>query len=207
VSSKITDIGSINLGGKSFNIDTLLQESQSPEVEETPEQEEELIQEQEDAAAESLYSTPIEQWGQECEVIGLRTQEAAKILDRVMSTGFYEESYRISTRVFKLRTRTTIDADRLIEMLRELKPENNAILSHLISRINIASSLSYFGETTFPHTPPTDDNREILDTEWKQRWAFTSSMPQPIFLAVAQTLQNFDNKVGLACDARALENF
>jgi len=46
-----------------------------------------------------------------------------------------------------------------------------------------------------------------LDKEWRERWAFTSSLPQPIFLALAQTLQAFDERVNLACDARALENF
>jgi hypothetical protein len=204
--NKISDVNTLNLAGNKINIDNLLkgQELQEEPAEQT---EEEVLNEAAEEIAEELYSTPSEMWRQECELHGLSMSEAAKILDEVMSKGFYEESYRVAGRVFKLRTRTTVDGDRLIEMLRELRPDNNAVLTHLVARINLASSLSSFGSEVFPHTYPTDDNRPTLDAEWKHRWSYTSSLPQPIFLAVTQTLQNFDEKVSLACDARALENF
>lgn len=204
--NKISDVNTLNLAGNKINIDNLLKGQELPE-EPSEQTEEEVINEAAEELAEELYSTPSEMWRQECELHGLSMSEAAKILDEVMSKGFYEESYRVAGRVFKLRTRTTVDGDRLIEMLRELRPDNNAVLTHLVARINLASSLSSFGNEVFPHTYPSDDNRPTLDAEWKNRWSYTSSLPQPIFLAVTQTLQNFDEKVSLACDARALENF
>jgi len=207
MSNKISDVNSINLAGNKINIDNLLKGQASEVSEGDSPSEDDLLNSAVEDIAEELYATPSEMWRQECELMGLPMEEAAKILDAVMSRGFYEESYRLAGRVFKLRTRTTVDGDRLIEMLRELRPDNNAVLTHLVARINLASSLSTFGNEAFPHTYPSDDNRNVLDAEWKSRWSYTSSLPQPIFLAVTQTLQNFDEKVALACDARALENF
>ena len=207
MSKKISAVNSLNLADNKINIDNLLKGQDQPVAEPEPKTEEEVYTDAADDLAEELFATPSEMWRQECELAGLSMRDAARILDEVMTKGFYEESYRVAGRVFKLRTRTTVDGDRLIEMLRELRPDNNAVLTHLIARINLASSLSTFGPEVFPHTYPTDENRALLDAEWKARWNYTSSLPQPIFLAVTQTLQNFDEKVALACDARALENF
>jgi hypothetical protein len=207
---KITDINKINLAGVQLDVNSLLKKNIDKELEEdsdVTEQEQPDFEAELESAVSDAYSTPIGIWRQECELFGLTMGEAAKVLDSVMSRGFYEENYRVAGRVFKLRTRTTVDGDRLIEMLRELRPDNNAVLTHLVARINLASSLSAFNTDIFPHTYPKDDNREQLDTEWKSRWDYTSALPQPIFLAVTQTLQRFDEKVHLACDARALENF
>jgi len=209
MSGKITDINSLNLGGSQIDIDAILKKSsEGDSTDQEPEStlEEDFLASVEEAVSEN-YNTPIAMWRQECELFGLNMRDAAVVLDSVMSRGFYEESYKIAGRVFKIRTRSTVDGDRLIEMLRELRPDNNAVLTHLVSRINLAASLSNFGSESFPHTYPTDDNRELLDQEWKARWNYTSALPQPIFLAITQTLGRFDEKVSLACDARALENF
>lgn len=205
MSGKISDVTNLNLGGSTIDMSKILKTEEN--AEEVEISEEAAAEQQAEALTNEYYSTPTEQWRQECEIVGLTMPEAAKILDSVMSRGFYEESYKIAGKVFKIRTRTTVDGDRLIEMLRELRPDNNAVLTHLIARINLASSLSTFGSTTYPHTYPSDDNRATLDAEWKERWNATSAFPQPIFLALTQTLQAFDEKVALACDARALENF
>ena len=205
MSNKISDVSNINMAGAKLDMSKILKSTepaQEPEI-----TEEQQVQDKAEDLANEYYSTPTDLWRQECEIIGLSMAQAAGILDSVMSRGFYEESYKIAGKVFKIRTRTTVDGDRLIEMLRELRPDNNAVLTHLIARINLASSLSSFGNTTYSHTYPSDDNRAELDAEWKERWNATSAFPQPIFLALTQTLQAFDEKVALACDARALENF
>lgn len=200
MSNKITNL---NVGGKQFNVDDLLKNAQ----EETTEQVEPTVEEIVDEQINSVTLTHKDEWLQDLNLNRIQRTEAEKILDTIMQKGFYEESYRIAGSVFKLRTRTTVDSDRLIEMIRELSPESEAVASHLIARVNVASSLSKFGENNFPHSRPTDDNRDILDQEWRLRWTYISSLPQPIFLAIAQTMQRFDLKVNLACDARALENF
>lgn len=199
-------ITNLNVGGRQFNVDDLL--NSNPTAQEPPEvQAEASVEEQVNSAVESATLTHKDEWRQDLLRHRVTIGEAEKILDTIMQKGFYEESYRIAGSVFKLRTRTTVDSDRLIEMLRELSPESEAVATHLIARVNIASSLSKFGDHNFPHSEPSDENRELLDQEWRLRWTFISSLPQPIFLAIVQTMQRFDLKVNLACDARALENF
>jgi hypothetical protein len=208
--TSIRDAGTIKVGSKTIDVNQFLtskaDEVSAPTAEDPsvpmPEEEIDL-----NAAVDSLYRTPLDEWKLDCEANDLKLQDAARILDTIMTNGFYEESYKLAGRVFKLRTRTTVDGDRLIEMLRELRPDSEAVLSHLVSRINLSSSLSAFADKTFPHTYPSDDNRDVLDEEWKARWDFISALPQPIFLAIAQTMGSFDTRVRLSCDARALENF
>ena len=199
-------ITNLNVGGRQFNVDDLL--NSKPTDQELPEvQAEASVEEQVNSAVESATLTHKDEWRQDLLRHRVTIPEAEKILDTIMQKGFYEESYRVAGSVFKLRTRTTVDSDRLIEMLRELAPESEAVATHLIARVNIASSLSKFGDNNFPHSEPSDENRELLDQEWRLRWTYISSLPQPIFLAIVQTMQRFDLKVNLACDARALENF
>jgi len=199
-------ITNLNVGGKQFDIESLLKNEANKADNQEPS--EEVISEQDIIdEVDSFALTHRDEWIQDLRINKVELKESQKILDTIMQKGFYEERYRIAGRVFKLRTRTTVDSDRLIEMLRELAPESQAVATHLIARINAASSLAKFGESNFPHSTPTDENRNLLDEEWKLRWSYISSLPQPIFLAIVQTMQRFDLKVNLACDARALENF
>lgn len=207
MSGKITDLASVKLGSKSIDVEKFIT---TPDVSEEVEPEDRAEEESLEALREAIsntYSTPLEMWKMECSDNDLDLKDAARILDTVMTNGFYEETYRMAGRVFKIRTRTTVDGDRLIEMLREIQPRTDAEIAHLASRINLASCLASFADKTFPHTYPSDDNRVALDLEWKDRWDFISSLPQPVFIALAQTMNRFDTKVRLACDARALENF
>lgn len=199
-------ITNLNVGGRQFNVDDLLSAKQDEQLNESVPQEE-SVEEKVSSVVNASMLTHKDEWKQDLEFNRISISDAEKILDTIMQKGFYEESYRIAGSIFKLRTRTTVDSDRLIEMLRELAPESEAVATHLIARVNIASSLSKFGDNNFPHSQPSDENRELLDQEWRLRWTFISSLPQPVFLAIVQTMQRFDLKVNLACDARALENF
>lgn len=201
------NITNLNVGGRQFNVDDLLNSKQEQEQQEDVQPQEESVEEKVNAVVSSAILSHKDEWKSDLDLNRIRLSDAEKILDTIMQKGFYEESYRIAGSIFKLRTRTTVDSDRLIEMLRELAPESEAVATHLIARVNIASSLSKFGDNNFPHSQPSDENRQLLDEEWRIRWTYISSLPQPIFLAMVQTMQRFDLKVNLACDARALENF
>jgi hypothetical protein len=161
----------------------------------------------EEVAVPTLAKTPHEEWLEEIEEIKLTKAEAARIVDSILSKGHYEEAYKVNKTMFALRTRSTADADRAMEILHEQKPSSTAHYSHLVSRINLASSLVKFGSSTFPHTAPASNNRDILDKEWRERYRFITSLPAPIFYLLSQVLQKFDQKVALAGDARSIENF
>jgi hypothetical protein len=154
-----------------------------------------------------LEKTKQEEWELELKQFGMSKEEAANILDTIITSGFYEETYRYGKTVFKLRTRTAADSDRLMEMIQEFDPKSNGVLAHLIARINLASSLQSYGDSTFSFTDPTDNNRGVLDSEFKERHNFISRIPQATFFSLSQVLERFDKRVSLASDPRSLENF
>ena len=155
----------------------------------------------------SSRQTPRDHWLEEIELENLTSEDAAKILDQVITNGMYEETYKMGRMVVRLRTRTTSDADRVIEAIQDFKPETNGTLSHLIARMNLAASLCKFGDNQFILTAPNDGEQEVLELEFTERYNFLSSVPAQIFFALTQILEKFDRRVQLACDPRAIENF
>jgi hypothetical protein len=156
---------------------------------------------------EAPRRTPRQQWQEELEFDNLPPNVAAAILDEVITNGMYEETYRIGKLVVKVRTRNTSDADRVIESIQDFKPETSGTLSHLIARMNLAASISKFGEREFNFTSPEGGNRDLLEEEFSERYNFITNIPSQLFFSLTQVLEKFDRRVQLACDARAIENF
>tara|TARA_Y100000592_G_scaffold19371_2_gene29745 strand:- start:61108 stop:61746 length:639 start_codon:yes stop_codon:yes gene_type:complete len=180
----------------------------NPDIEATPQLDDEAIQLQN--LLDNMNAprqTPRDNWLEELDLEDMTPEEAAGILDNVITNGMYEESYKMGRMVVRLRTRTTSDADRVIEAIQDFKPETSGTLSHLIARMNLAASLSKFGETQFNFTPPNDGVQEVLEQEFTERYNFLSNLPSQIFFALTQILEKFDRRVQLACDPRAIENF
>ena len=156
---------------------------------------------------EAPRRTPRELWVEELEYENMSQDAAAKILDAVITNGMYEESYKMGSMVVRVRTRTTSDADRVIESIQDFKPETSGTLSHLIARMNLAASISQFGEKKFNFSPANDGNQDLLEQEFSERYNFLSKLPAQIFFSLTQVLERFDRRVQLACDPRAIENF
>lgn len=156
---------------------------------------------------DSPRRSPRDIWLDELEYEDMTTDSAAKILDAVITNGMYEESYKMGSMVVKVRTRTTSDADRVIEAIQDFKPETSGTLSHLIARMNLAASISQVGEKKFNFTPANDGNQDILEKEFSERYNYLSKLPAQIFFSLTQVLERFDRRVQLSCDPRAIENF
>ncbi len=165
------------------------------------------IKELDNKVEKELPRTGLSAWEQQLELADISKQEAARVLDSILVRGIYEETYKYGSIVFKLRTRSAADADRVIEMLQEFEPRTSVALQHLVTRINVASSLSSYGDNTFSFSPSADNNRAVLDQEFNVRYMFISNIPQPVFFAITQVLEKFDKKVSICCDPRSLENF
>jgi len=151
--------------------------------------------------------SPRDAWLEEIELEDMPPGDAAKILDAVITNGMYEETYKLGTLVIKVRTRSTSDADRVIEAIQEFKPESTGTLTHLIARMNLAASLSQFGDNRFNHSSPTDGIKDQLETEFNERYQFLTTVPAQLFFSLSQVLERFDRRVQLACDPRSIENF
>ena len=150
---------------------------------------------------------PRDIWVEELEYKDMTQESAAKVLDAVITNGMYEESYKMGSMVVRVRTRTTSDADRVIEAIQDFKPETSGTLSHLIARMNLAASIAQVGEKKFNFSPANDGNQEVLEQEFSERYNYLSRLPAQIFFSLTQVLEKFDRRVQLACDPRAIENF
>jgi hypothetical protein len=150
---------------------------------------------------------PRDIWVEELEYEDMTQESAAKVLDAVITNGMYEESYKMGSMVVRVRTRTTSDADRVIEAIQDFKPETSGTLSHLIARMNLAASIAQVGEKKFNFSPANDGNQEVLEQEFSERYNYLSRLPAQIFFSLTQVLEKFDRRVQLACDPRAIENF
>jgi len=151
--------------------------------------------------------TPREIWEEECSSMGLKLQQAAHILDAIVTNGMYEEKYRVGKLIVTLRTRNTVDADRVIEAIQDFKPDTSGALSHLVARMNLAASLSQFGDRKFNFSAPSDGNRDTIDAEFNDRYKFCTNLPSQLFFTLTQLLEKFDQRVNISCDPRGLENF
>lgn len=170
-------------------------------------EEQQEIKELEKTVEKELPRTGFSAWEEQLKDANISKAEAARVLDSILVRGVYEETYKYGSTVFKLRTRNASDADRVIEMLQEFEPRTSVALQHLVTRINLASSLSSYSDTVFSFSPHNDNNRAVLDQEFNSRYLFISNIPQPVFFAMTQVLEKFDKKVALCCDPRSLENF
>ena len=150
---------------------------------------------------------PRDIWVEELEYEDMTQESAAKVLDAVITNGMYEECYKMGSMVVRVRTRTTSDADRVIEAIQDFKPETSGTLSHLIARMNLAASIAQVGEKKFNFSPANDGNQEVLEQEFSERYNYLSRLPAQIFFSLTQVLEKFDRRVQLACDPRAIENF
>ncbi len=156
---------------------------------------------------EELVKTPHQYWLEELDKHDVTPEETQAIVDQLLTKGFYEETYRVRETMFAFRTRTTRDADRLMDILLETQPDSQAQLAHTVSRVNLAASLSKYGKDRFELPADKADDSDAKDILWKQKYRYMTALPEPLFYMLGQVLTKFDNKVRLAGDARSIENF
>ena len=185
----------------------VVQEEQDVEQEVTQLDEEAIKLQEMIEEMDAPRRSPRDLWLEELEYEDITTNDAAIILDAVITNGMYEGSYKMGSLIVRMRTRTTSDADRVIEAIQDFKPETSGTLSHLIARMNLAASISQFGDNKFNFSAANDGNQEILEQEFTERYKFISKVPAQIFFSLTQVLEKFDRRVQLACDPRAIENF
>jgi hypothetical protein len=174
------------------------EDTEATEIPETPSDPEVLAEK---------AKTPRQRWLEELDLSEVTEREVYNVVDALLSRGFYEETYKIQETVFSLRTRSTRDADRLMDLLQEARPNTSSQLAHIVSRVNLAASMSRFGSKQFVFSKPGSSAIDKLEEEWTDRYRFCTDLPEHLFYLMGQVLSKFDAKVSLAGDARSIENF
>jgi hypothetical protein len=131
----------------------------------------------------------------------LTTDQAAEIVDALITAGFYEETFQLNKKVtVKFRTRTQDTNNRIDKALADAKPEFNSSIMNVLAKYNLASSLVQYGKFTYK---PYED-----DAEFNKTLKFVERLPQPVFQLLIGELSKFDNKLQVVSNSAAvISNF
>lgn len=128
----------------------------------------------------------------------LTREQAAAIVDTLLTKGFYEKAYPVTSRIsVTFRTRKVEDNDQLFSDLERQHPEYGISISNQITKGNLASSLASLGSRKFA---PNEAGR-------KAAMECILNLPAHVFALLADKLAKFDQMVTTVLDAGVIENF
>lgn len=125
--------------------------------------------------------------------------EASTIYDGILAKGFYEEYVRFGKSARAVfRTRRYEDSLRLQAALEHLRPQLEITQNDLITRYNLAASLTEWQGKALPHE---------TDADFDAALALVKRLPGPVFTLLAGELAKFDYKIAVVFSEGAAQNF
>lgn len=160
------------------------------------------MKEKEDAlqsALDAIDSLPEKTWEQRLKEVDCTKDKANKIIDAILSKGYYEETYKLTSKTsVTFRTRSFDHQERVQKAIEHDNPQFMGTLSLMMTKYNLAASLAKLGNKQF------DPNEE---GNYPKAFAFISELPYMLFNVLVQKLTKFDRLVLTVMDEGALENF
>ena len=151
--------------------------------------------------------SPVENYQQYLKELKISEDDAARIVDDLMTKGYYEENFKISkTRRCALRTRAHRDTMRLQIAMQVQRPLFQASLDELQARYNMAASLAAYNDENY-YFPTATDSQEKVDKLFDERLKAVELLPAPIFSMISTLLAKFDHKVFAVLRSGVAENF
>jgi hypothetical protein len=156
-----------------------------------PELEKQLI-----AQIRSIDVSPELSYEQRLSKLGVDAEEAAKIVDAILSQGFYEREFLINKKHgVTLRTRGVEDQERLQNSVENQVPRYALTINEMTARHNLAASLAEFNGVKF------------APNEFKKAYAAVGKFALPVFNALISRLAKFDQIMFTVLSEGAVENF
>lgn len=144
----------------------------------------------------SIDASPELSYEQRLSRLGIDLEEAAKIVDAILSQGFYEREFPINRKhVVTLRTREVTDQERLQESVETQVPRYALTVNEMTARHNLAASLAEFNGQRFGRK------------EFKKAYEYVGKLPLPVFNALIARLARFDQIMFTVLSEGAVENF
>lgn len=158
-----------------------------------------------EASEAEAQLAPLEAYEKQLKEVGLTREEAARIVDDVLTKGYYEETFPITSRVkVTFRTRLARDIRRVHERLEADRYTIDSHYSMALSRYLLAASLSSFGTTKFAFPQGVTEETEKA---YQARLEFVDGLSEPALQTIYPRLAKFDRKVAVAFQEGAIENF
>jgi hypothetical protein len=134
-------------------------------------------------------------------------EKAARIVDDLMTKGFYEEEYPLSTKYkVTLRTRERRDGIRLQGVLNARMPLLQTGMDELTTRYNLAASLAEYNGKRY-NFPQPDTPAKDVEQFFDVRMQVIEKLPDPVFYKLTQKLANFDRMLAAVMREGVAENF
>jgi len=129
----------------------------------------------------------------------ISVEEAAEIVDAMVSEFSYSETVTLTKRVdVVLRTRTPKVNKWFNEVVTKVPPQNDGVFFSLLASVNLAASMVQYGDRVFENESKEGFNN-ALD--------FVNRLPQPVFSVLTERLSKFDAKMAAVLKEGYAENF
>ena len=138
---------------------------------------------------------------------GISEDDAATIVDDLITQGYYEERVTVTKRSTVLfRTRKQNDTLRLQRAIEVQRPLFRDAMDELVVRYNMAASLAAFKDMDFKF-PEEDDTSDVEENLFDVRLNYVAKMPGALFSALSMKLAKFDRKIMTVMREGVAENF
>lgn len=172
------------------------EEATLPDVQNLPPEE---LEKELEAAVDAVDQAPEKTWEQRIKELGLSKEDAFKIIDEMLTAGYYEKTYPLTKKVsVTFRTRDFRAHERTQKALEAESPQFMGTVSMIMSKYNLAASLRKFGQQEFKFNK---------DGQPAAAFDFISGLSYMVFSLLLQKLAKFDELVLTVMDEGALENF
>jgi len=161
-----------------------------------------------EAQADSPRLSPMERWRTAIESANLTEDEADKILDAVLTHGFYDKTFKIfrGKLTITLRSRDSASLQRVSDALDTVRTNDVRVHTQTMNRYNLAASLVRYQDKTFKHPGLTSDVND-RDRAFSDRLAFVDTIPAPVLVQMYAVLAKFDNTIYAALSEGAEMGF
>jgi hypothetical protein len=162
----------------------------------------------EETTTETQRLSPMERWRNAIESANLTEDEADKILDAVLTNGFYDKTFKIfrGKLTITLRSRDSASLQRVSDALDTVRTNDVRVHTQTMNRYNLAASLVRYQDKTFKHPPLTADAND-RDRAFVERLNFVDTIPAPVLVQMYAVLAKFDNTIFAALSEGAEMGF
>lgn len=147
-----------------------------------------------DEAAPKLM--PLERWRAGLKQANVTEDEANRILDDIVTVGFYAKDFKLfhgRIRV-QFRTRGSATLRRIADQIDQLRSNDPRVHQQVMARIMLIDSLARYNDTALPHPGPNATSEEVLRA-FQTRAAIVDGFGEHIFDALQKALMKFDAQV------------
>ncbi len=160
-----------------------------------------------EATAVETELKPLVSYEERLKEVGVTKEQAAAIINAVMTKGFWSEEVKITgTLRARFRTRTKKDSTRAQNYVEAQRPMYDSHYAELLTHQLVAASLEQFGQDTFAH-PDRKAPNEVIEKAFADRFAYVENLADPAYRILASKLAAFDRKIAAVLQEGTVENF